>query len=112
MCFDLGEGPSGGLLSDCEFFVSKSSVITPGIVQLDRVVQELELLVHAAEGDEVLLAVQVHRVLDVLPVLGVLGVGVAVVAHLGRSLETHSPLHGDMMQHSTQKQQHQQHDVK
>ena len=83
-------------------FVSIPSVIPPGIVQLDRVVEVLELLVHAAEGDQVLLAVQVDRVLDVLPVLGVLGVGVAVVAHLGRSLETHSPLHGDMMQHSTQ----------
>ena len=53
-----------------------------------------DLFVEAAEGDEVLVVVEVDGVLDVLPVLGVLGVGVAVVAHLGRSLETHSPLHG------------------
>ena len=51
-----------------------------------------ELLVDSGEGDKVLIPVQVDGVLDVLPVLGVLGVGVTVVTHLGRILECHALL--------------------
>ena len=51
-----------------------------------------ELLVDSGEGDKVLIPVQVDGVLDVFPVLGVLGVGVTVVTHLGRILECHALL--------------------
>ena len=48
-----------------------------------------DLFVEAAESDQVLVVVEVDGVLDVLPVLRMLGVGVTVVSHLGRSLESH-----------------------
>ena len=48
-----------------------------------------DLFVKSTESDEVLLIVKVDGVLDVLPVLRVFSVCVPVVAHLGRSLETH-----------------------
>ena len=48
-----------------------------------------DLFVEAAECDQVFIIVEVDGVLNVLPVLRMLSVGIAVVTHLGRSLETH-----------------------
>ena len=42
----------------------------------------LKLLVEAAERDKVLIILQLHVVLDVLPVLGVLRVSITEIAHL------------------------------
>ena len=55
----------------------------PVLPRISEIVSELpHLVVHSRQGDEALVVVQPHAVLDVLAVLGVLGVRVAVVLHL------------------------------
>merc|ERR1719193_117803 len=51
----------------------------PCVIKVEAVIYLLELLVHPGECDEVLVIVEVDGVLDILPVLRVLGVRVAVV---------------------------------
>ena len=64
------------------FFLS-----APVLPRISEVISELpHLVVHSRESDEALVVVQPHAVLDVLAVLGVLGVSVAVVFHLKRSI--------------------------
>ena len=48
-----------------------------------------DLFVETTEGDQVFVVVEVDGVLNVLPVLRMFSVGITVVTHLGRSLESH-----------------------